>query len=450
VAATIYSGIQYYGNEGHGSNGVYGYYNETMSNYSHVENSTSSAYSNETGGDEQHRWLASETESTTGFRSPADDVAIWLLLGGAIGTTLFMFLLVVVYLNPLVVWLNPLRGVPRGNDFDPKTYDCSPAMKLLFRLLGLSLVFLFFKSFRIVFISCRVTVPMNVDYTIHRYGEWVMLLLGESVLSLLIVKYIPSPGYQQVFYCGVVSIALLQYLHFRSQPHRADDHAMRRSRSAGVWFAHVLQLYSIALIVMGTSFKMFLYEQVYEEEGSTTDAGAKDTGHRRTATAASVLFRWLAGTANGGSSGAQSAISTEEAEDKHEQDVAMFYCISLALVWFCMDVMLLLHRGLKKHRGDINRCSWVRCAVVWFLILCRVALVVFMATFWLSEVRPTILSWVGLLCIVLQLVTREAGECLFLAHASEQGEDESGCHDEPRPDPPQDKESTHLATGLSH
>jgi hypothetical protein len=279
---------------------------------------------------------------------------------------------------------------------------------------------------------------MNVDYTIHRYGEWVMLLLGESVLSLLIVRYIPSPGYQQVFYCGVVSIALLQYLHFRSQPHRADDHAMRRSRSAGMLFATVLQLYSVALVVMGTSFKMFLYEQVYEEEASAAGAGANDGGHRRTAAAASVLFRWLAGAANGSSSGSQSAPSSEEAKKKHEQNVAMFYCISLALVWFCMDVMLLLHRGIKKHRGDINRCSWARCAVVWTVILCRVALVVFVATFWLSEVRSDVLSWVGLVFIVLQLATREVGECLFQANAGDHGEDDSARSDEPQPHAPTD------------
>jgi hypothetical protein len=246
---------------------------------------------------------------------------------------------------------------------------------------------------------------MNVDYSIHRYGEWVMLLLGESVLSLLIVKFIPSQGYQQVFYCGVVSIALLQYLHFRSQPHHADEHAMRRSRNAGAFFATVLQIYSVALVVMGTSFKMLLYEQVYEDEA--VSAPVTNVTRRATST---ILSRLLADAT------ATPTVSTAAAElDKknHEKNVAMFYCISLAIVWFCLDVMLLLHRGIQKHQDDVNKCSRLRCVTVGVLILCRVALVVFMATYWLTEVRPAVLTLVGLVCIVLQLLTREAGECLF-------------------------------------
>jgi hypothetical protein len=246
---------------------------------------------------------------------------------------------------------------------------------------------------------------MNVDYTIHRYGEWVMLLLGESVLSLLIVKFVPSQGYQQVFYCGVVSIALLQYLHFRSQPHHADEHAMRRSRNAGIFFVTVLQVYSIALVVMGTSFKMLLYEQVYEDE----TVSAPVANHTRRATS-TILSRLLADAT---ATTAASTTAAEIDEKNHEKYVAMFYCISLAVVWFCLDVMLLLHRGIKKHQDDVNKCSRLRCVTVAVLILCRVALVVFMATFWLTEVRPAVLTFVGLWCIVLQLATREAGECLF-------------------------------------
>jgi hypothetical protein len=30
-------------------------------------------------------------------------------------------------------------------------------------------------------------VPMNINFSLHRWGEWIMLMLGESVLSLLIV-----------------------------------------------------------------------------------------------------------------------------------------------------------------------------------------------------------------------------------------------------------------------
>jgi len=63
---------------------------------------------------------------------------------------------------------------------------------------------------------------MNIAYCIHRYAEWTMLMMGESVLSLLIVPLVEKDilVYLQIFYCGILSISILQYLHFRSQPRK--------------------------------------------------------------------------------------------------------------------------------------------------------------------------------------------------------------------------------------
>jgi hypothetical protein len=52
---------------------------------------------------------------------------------------------------------------------------------------------------------------------------------GESVLSLLIVVAPETSEYYETFFSGVISITLLEYLHFRSQPYDADDHAMVRN-----------------------------------------------------------------------------------------------------------------------------------------------------------------------------------------------------------------------------
>jgi hypothetical protein len=52
---------------------------------------------------------------------------------------------------------------------------------------------------------------------------------GESVLSLLIVVAPETSEYYETFFSGVISITLLEYLHFRSQPYDADDHAMVRT-----------------------------------------------------------------------------------------------------------------------------------------------------------------------------------------------------------------------------
>jgi hypothetical protein len=50
------------------------------------------------------------------------------------------------------------------------------------------------------------TVPVNIDFVIHRYGEWVMLLLGESILSLLIVEVTEGSDYYFTLFAGVLSV----------------------------------------------------------------------------------------------------------------------------------------------------------------------------------------------------------------------------------------------------
>ena len=44
-----------------------------------------------------------------------------------------------------------------------------------------------------------------------------MLMLGESILSLLIVDVVDGdPRYDATFYAGILSVILLQYLHYRT------------------------------------------------------------------------------------------------------------------------------------------------------------------------------------------------------------------------------------------
>ena len=89
---------------------------------------------------------------------------------------------------------------------------------------------------------------MNINFCIHRYGEWTMLMLGESIMSLLIVDVPKEDGdYFATFYCGLLTVILLQVLHFRSQPHLADQHATRRDKTAGVWWNVFQYIYSMAL-----------------------------------------------------------------------------------------------------------------------------------------------------------------------------------------------------------
>lgn len=236
-----------------------------------------------------------------------------------------------------------------------------------------------------------VTVPINVDFTIHRYGEWTMLMLGESVLSLLVVESPTNSDYYITFFCGILSVILLQYMHFRSQPSKADDHAMRRKRGSGFAFAFLMIAYSAALIVLGTSYKMLLYEFTYD--GSS--------GRRRSLL---PMPRWLAG-----GDGAL-AFATED----RQQRIAHFFSASFAVVYFCSDAMILAHRGFKDNMGRC-RCRETSKAKTTgvLLVVLRIGICVFMATLSQYEADPTLLSVIGLASIVGQIVLRVVSSIVF-------------------------------------
>ena len=67
-------------------------------------------------------------------------------------------------------------------------------------------------------------------------------MLGESILSLLIVEVTGQKECYVTFYCGILSVVLLQYMHFRSQPHDPDHHAMRRTKEAGFLFSRLIYI----------------------------------------------------------------------------------------------------------------------------------------------------------------------------------------------------------------
>jgi hypothetical protein len=56
-----------------------------------------------------------------------------------------------------------------------------------------------------------VTMPMHIVYSLHRYGEWIMLMIGESMLSLVVgVRLDDTLTFYVVFTCGFISAAALQ------------------------------------------------------------------------------------------------------------------------------------------------------------------------------------------------------------------------------------------------
>ena len=219
-----------------------------------------------------------------------------------------------------------------------------------------------------------------------------MLMLGESVLSLLIVDVVDSEDYYGVFFAGVISIIFLEYVHFRSQPHDPDEHAMRRSRYAGMLVSYTYQVYSASLIVLGTTYKMFLYEVVNLSQGSHARFRFLSDG---------LLGRLLAGS--------ESSLPT----DVRQQNIANLFSGSMACVWFCLDIMLLAHKGIgaNLHRGTECTAFWKTMTAAFVLV--RVGLIVFFATLSQYETDPARLAAIGCAGVVLQFLSRATGSVVF-------------------------------------
>lgn len=207
-------------------------------------------------------------------------------------------------------------------------------------------------------------------------------------------------------------MTLLQYLYFKSQPHHADGHAMRRTRSAGYAFASLINTYSTALVIVGVSFKMLLEEYAYEEP-------TIEKAFRRT----SYLSRLLA------SGGGESKYSLEDRRKR----ISIFFCIGLAMVFICLDLMSLTHRGIK---GSMERChcadNKLRVKGILLVVVLRLVGILYIGTACLYLTEPESVALAGFASIILQVLIRWMGTKYF--PSSEKDEHHShGGKNKPQP-----------------
>lgn len=272
---------------------------------------------------------------------------------------------------------------------------------------------------------------MNVDFSIHRQAEWTMLMLGESILSLLIVD-VPAEDteYFTTFYCSLLTVIFLCYLHFRSMPHSADDHVMRRSKNrAFVWYI-LNHAYSLSLVAIGAAFTLFLlsFSRTSEDDGYRRDLLEDSTGSSTTnmvqtilgSAEASFLTRALAG-------GGDSKFSPEQLEER----AANLFSAALAVIFFALDGMSLMHVGFSH---SLKRC---KCAKTKrynikgnFLVLCRVSLIVFAATLSQWETNPQNLALDALVVTISQIVLRKLGQTYLNKKLEHLTDSERGSSDE--------------------
>ena len=221
-----------------------------------------------------------------------------------------------------------------------------------------------------------------------------MLMFGESIMSLLIVEGDnESWNHNLKFYAGILSVSFLAQLHFKSEPGHDEDHALSRSRSSNyLYTAWLVPVYSMALIATGVCYKMFLYNYMKKY---TQDDANYDSNHRN-----------LGGGNNAGNDYAATDDHTNdnsyyEQLEELEQHTADLFGRSLALVMICTDVNLLLHQG-KQTMWDHIRAMPRSRITLW--ILCKVSLLLVVATVSYFQNNPHVLALLGFGAILCQHV----------------------------------------------
>lgn len=233
-------------------------------------------------------------------------------------------------------------------------------------------------------------VPNNIDYMIHRYGEWIMLMIGESILSLLIVETIESDEYYTIAALGCLTVIVLQMLKFESEPSHADGHALWRSMFAASLFSILIQILSMGLIAFGVSYKIMLsnvfQEELAKELKDILQNAYEDEGHRRLAGVPTVT----------------------------DTAVASLFSGALSIVLLSLEMMLGTHKGVTKsyqllfHEIEtfhIFSLNWP----LMFISLFKIGIMCFTATLSHWATDPTQVTIAGFLIVTAMAVTRIVG-----------------------------------------
>lgn len=247
------------------------------------------------------------------------------------------------------------------------------------------------------------SVPMNIEYNIHRFGEWIMLMLGESILSLLIVDVVDGDiRYNITFYAGILSVILLQYFHYKNQPHDPNEHATRKSRERGITFVSLLVIYSAALIVVGVSYKMFLTEYVKEASYATKyDTYDKE----RSLMAYNEDMRFLAG--EGG------AVSDSYTKEDRRQRIAHLFVGGLTVAFLSLDLQILAHKGIHESYERCTKVGKMRTKILLVEVFPRICKLLVTACASQFVTDPMQLSLFGLAIIVFSIIFMFVGECVI-------------------------------------
>ncbi len=246
---------------------------------------------------------------------------------------------------------------------------------------------------------------LSEDYLIKRYGEFTLLMLGESILSLIGIGHTTiSRDYYLVVIVGIVTVIWLHFLHFESELQNASEHALWGHRWNTVCYILIIQVITISLIGFGSSFKgesvttlalrlilltvkislihlilnmpVFLHEVIDENTHESTHESANES----------------------------------KTQPTHEKNGTIFFVIVLSLVVVSLELLNLCHTGIKRAVGHLfQTIEGGKRKLYWPIViisLIKVAIFLFCMTLhkWLDE--PEYIVPAGCAVVIALSITR--------------------------------------------
>jgi low temperature requirement protein LtrA len=206
-------------------------------------------------------------------------------------------------------------------------------------------------------------MPYHGNYYLHRFGEWTMLMLGESVLSLLVVRYdaraagVTELEYSVAFVCAFTTALSLQFIHYTTQPVHPDHHALAHGPVRAMWWANFMFLYSLALLVVGVGAKSVMFYMLDAKYGG---GFAKRSGVRFMSLAAAsclVMAKAMEGL-HTGASGAKASYGVQP---------RWFVMRSLL---FVAEIILLAVLPMFGLRASVNIGVCATCVTLQAVVCC--------------------------------------------------------------------------------
>lgn len=199
-----------------------------------------------------------------------------------------------------------------------------------------------------------VMVPTNVDFFIHRFGEFTMLFFGEGVIALLMVDTDDSGSeYYTLAMLGVLNVVVLQAFKYECEPHGnpdgddddgdiddgdddiEDHHCLWRGMQCMFTYTILTQILCLGLIVFAVSCKVGLYSLLKDGKDDYGDNDGNEQNHEGYGGDDShrTYVRMLGGAD-------PSTVSKDV--------IALMYCVSLSIVLISIELMAYSHRGLVQ------------------------------------------------------------------------------------------------------